>query len=628
MKAQRGDGFVEGFIEQDANGRITEWSDESEHLFGWTAAEVVGRRSHILMPARNRERHDATIARFFAMSNRRIQRMEVTALHRDGHEFRAEFYSSIEDRDGAPAITTVVRAVTPDARAEAAFRQTARYRAILNQIEDGCSLVDLRGTYLFVNDAFCRMFSLDLDDASSARPAASFMDQRRQHQVATFEQFNGVFKTGQPVKAWEWAVSPTQFVEQSISLERDTLGQPVGFVSIYRDCTARRIAEEELAHAKEAAESANQAKSEFLANMSHEIRTPMNGIIGMAALALGTPLSPQQADYLETIRSQADSLLVVVNDILDFSKIESRRVELEQVTFSLREAIADVTKPHAMRAREKGIAFSCSVDDDAPALIVGDPVRVKQILANLLSNAVKFTEQGAVTLRLSVDVREPFSTTLHVRISDTGLGIPANKLTAIFEPFRQVDGSMTRRFGGTGLGLAISAQRSAELMRGLLWAESELGAGSTFHFVASFATARPGATAEPRPIETATGQRTRGCRVLVAEDNIVNQRVAAGLLTRRGHQVTVVNNGREAVAAVQRDAFDLVLMDVQMPEMDGIEATAAIRAWERQRGTRIRIVAMTAHAMVGDRDRCLAAGMDGYLSKPIDQRSLFETVEQ
>ncbi len=618
------DGFVEGFIEQDAHGRITEWSDESERLFGWTAAQAIGRRSHELMPERNRERHDQTIASFLAAPTRRIQRMEVTALRRDGQEFRAEFYSSIEDRDGAAVITTVVRAVTPDARAEAAFRQSARYRGILNQIEDGCSLVDLRGTYLFVNDAFCRMFGL----ARARIIGQNFrVWQDPARQAETFEKFNRVFTTAQPIKAWEWPLSPAQFIEQSISLERDANGQPVGFVSIYRDCTPRKFAETELARAKELAESANQAKGEFLANMSHEIRTPMNGIIGMAALALDTALTPQQTDYLETIRSQADSLLVVVNDILDFSKIESRRIELEQVPFSLRDAIADVAKPHAMRAREQGIGFSFDVAADLPALIVGDPVRVKQVLNNLLSNAIKFTAHGAVTMTVAIEGRGPFTTTLHIRITDTGIGIPPHQLTAIFDPFRQVDGSTTRRFGGTGLGLAISATL-VELMRGLIWAESDLGAGSTFHLILSFGVARADASGDVRGVAPSPSPLSCGCRVLVAEDNIVNQRVAAGLLTKRGHQVTVVSNGREAVAAVRQGPFDLVLMDVQMPEMDGIEATAAIRAWERESGRHVRIVAMTAHAMTGDRDRCLEAGMDGYLSKPIDQQSLFAAVEQ
>jgi PAS domain S-box-containing protein len=621
MNAPGVDGFIEGFIEQDAHGRITRWSDESERLFGWTAAEAVGNRSHTLIPQRNRARHDRTVEAFLASPDRRIQRMEVTAVHRDGQEFHAQFHSAIEDRDGALFITTVVRAITPDARAEAAFRQRERYRAILNQIEDGCSVVDLRGNFLFVNDAFCRIFGLSRERVLGQ----SFKDtQDPGRHARTFEMFNTVYKTGQPV-TYEYHVAVSnRFVEQSISLERGADGGAIGFLSIYRDSTARRLAGEEIARAKEAAEAANRAKSEFLANMSHEIRTPMNGIIGMTAVVLDSDLTPDQTECLLTIRNQAETLLTIVNDILDFSKIESGRIELESVSFSLEDALSDVVKPLAVRAQQKGIALSSGMAEDAPPRIVGDPVRVKQVVANLLANAIKFTERGSVTLDVTVDARQGDRATLHFRITDTGIGIPADKLATIFEPFRQGDGSTTRRFGGTGLGLTISTML-VDLMGGRVWVDSEPGVGSTFHFVAPFKTSDIVVDA-PRSLTPSVP--TRQARVLVAEDNIVNQRVAERLLTKRGHLVTVVSNGREALAAVEHGAFDLVLMDVQMPDMDGFEATAAIREWERESGRHVRIVAMTAHAMNGDRERCLAAGMDGYLSKPIDPRTLFDAVEQ
>jgi CheY-like chemotaxis protein len=354
----------------------------------------------------------------------------------------------------------------------------------------------------------------------------------------------------------------------------------------------------------------------------------MNGIIGMTELALDGPLTPAQSECLEMIRSQAASLLTIVNDILDFSKIESRRVELEAVPFTLAHAVDEVIKPLSLRARGKGVALDSRLAADVPARIVGDPVRLKQILTNVIGNAVKFTEEGSVSLDISVE-RE----TLLLRVVDTGIGIPAEKSQAIFEPFRQVDGSMTRRFGGTGLGLAI-ASTLAELMGGGITVDSAPGRGSVFEVRIP---ARPAPdnvrteSAVSAEIAAAARRSTtpvRVARILVAEDNIVNQRVAAALLTKRGHSVTVVNNGREAVDALKREPFDLVLMDVQMPEMDGFEATAAIRELERETGRRVRIVAMTAHAMTGDRERCLAAGMDGYLSKPIDQRSLYDAIEK
>jgi PAS domain S-box-containing protein len=644
----------EGIIEQDARGVITGWSDEAAALYGWTREEAIGMRSHLLVPERNRQRHDDALERLRRGRQRqrnggdrqdlrdphhpgdrrdrvRPEREEITALHRDGHEFRADVSLSVQGEGEALRVVAAVRPATPETRADAAFRQNERFKSILDQIDDGCAVVDLRGNVLFVNDAFCRMFGFEKPRILGR----SFKElQHPDRHAQTLDIFSTVYRTGRPVRSYEYQVTPSSlFVEQSISLERDASGRPVAFLSIFRDCTARKQAEDAAARAREAAESANRAKSEFLANMSHEIRTPMNGIIGMTALALDGPLAPAQAECLEMIRSQAGSLLTIVNDILDFSKIESRRVELESLPFTLAHAVDEVVKPLAVRAREKGISLGSTIAASVPARIVGDPVRLKQILINVIGNAVKFTEAGSVALDISVEQGEDQPQTLHLRVVDTGIGIPPDKVTAIFEPFRQVDGSMTRRFGGTGLGLAI-ASTLAELMGGGIKVDSAPGRGSTFDITIP-AVAAPASVRTESAVsaEIATAARraaapARLARILVAEDNIVNQRVAAALLTKRGHSVTVVNNGREAVDALKREGFDLVLMDVQMPEMDGFEATAAIREMERDTGRRVRIVAMTAHAMSGDRERCLAAGMDGYLSKPIDQRSLFDVIEK
>ena len=642
----------DAIIEQDARGVITAWSDAAAALYGWTRDEAIGMRSHRLVPERNRQRHDDTLERLVGNQHHRDaddrrdlreprdprdrrdrvrpEREELTALHRDGHEFRADVSLSVGGEGDRLRIVATVRAATPETRADAAFRQNERFKSILDQIDDGCAVVDLRGNIQFVNDAFCRMFGFE-----KARVLGrSFKDlQHPDRHAQTLEIFSSVYRTGEPVRSYEYQVSSTLFVDQSISLERDDSGRPVAFLSIFRDCTARKQAEEATARARAAAESANRAKSEFLANMSHEIRTPMNGIIGMTELALDGPLTPPQAECLDMIRSQAASLLTIVNDILDFSKIESRRVELESVPFTLSHAIDEVVRPLAMRAREKGITLGSSIAASVPARIVGDPVRLKQILTNVIGNAVKFTEEGSVTLEVTVQHAEDGRHILHLLVSDTGIGIPPEKRSAIFEPFRQVDGSMTRRFGGTGLGLAISSTL-AELMGGRIKVESTPGGGSTFDIAIPAVAAPPNVRTESAVSAevAATARRmvtpVKAARILIAEDNIINQRVAAALLTKRGHTVTVVNNGREAVDVLQREPFDLVLMDVQMPEMDGFEATAAIRERERDTGRRIRIVAMTAHAMSGDRERCLAAGMDGYLSKPIDQRSLFDVVEK
>ena len=520
---------------------------------------------------------------------------------------------------------------------EALLHERTLLRTLIDSLPDYVYVKDLESRFLLVNAPGARMMGAQAPEELLGKTDFDFYSQDLAERYRADEV--RLMQTGQPLigqaePCWD-AETRTQkwLLTTKVSL-RDASGKVVGLIGSGRDITEIKQMTEELEKAKAQAEAANQAKTMFLANMSHEVRTPMNGILGMTELVLDTEMTSEQRECLRVVQESAETLLTVINDILDYSKIEAGKLDLEHIAFNVRETLEESLRVQAPVAQQKGLALSSETPPEVPERVLGDPTRLKQVVTNLLDNGLKFTERGGVALELRMEVGSATPTRpnqgvwIRFTVRDTGIGIPKEKQKLIFQAFAQSDSSTTRQYGGTGLGLTISAHL-VDLMGGRIWVESEPGRGSRFHFALPFDL--PDQVPDPphRPngalIATQPGQG-RPLQILVVEDNAVNQKLAVSLLRKGGHHVSVASDGEEGLKLYRERDFDVVLMDVHMPRMDGFEATAAIRQAERGTDRHVPIIAMTACAMKGDQERCLRAGMDAYVSKPIPPAELLRAI--
>ncbi len=637
-------------IATDAKGVIQIFNVGAERMLGYTAAEVMNK----ITPADISDPQEV-ISRAEALSlelatpitpgfealvfkaSRGIEDIyELTYIRKDGTRFPA-VVSVTALRDAQSAIIGYLLIGTDNTarklveaeqkKSDQRLRDQQFYtRSLIESNIDALMTTDPSGIITDVNKQMEALTGCTRDELIGAPFKSYFTDPERAEAaiklVLREKKVTDYELTARALDGKKTVVSynATTFYDRGRTLQ--------GVFAAARDVTERKRVEAELQQAKSAAESASRTKSDFLASMSHEIRTPMNAIMGIADLLAKTPLSPEQDKYVQIFRRAGDNLLNLINDILDLSKVEASQLELEQTGFSLTDLLEKVTEMVAIRANEKGLALVCEIVSGTPTDVVGDPTRLRQVLLNLIGNAIKFTESGEVSLRVAPDLNASVPTALRFTVSDTGIGIPDEKLGRVFERFTQADSSTTRRFGGSGLGLTIS-KRLVELMGGQIGAESEVGKGSVFSFSVPFeiwtdASRRPvvsvGANAEqPMP----------ALRILLVEDSPDNRTITLAYVEDTPYQVDIAENGAIACRMFKAERYDLVLMDRQMPVMDGLAATRTIRAWEQANDKLpTPIIALTASALKGDREMCLAAGCTAFLTKPIKQEVLLQAIKE
>ncbi|HEX5230534.1 MAG TPA: ATP-binding protein [Bryobacteraceae bacterium] len=654
-----------GYMEIDRQGIVRRVNRLECKLRGLEKTAMLGVHCAELIPEIERPRYRELIQRKMEGHTAPVT-FQRDYTHEDGRKVAAEVHEQfLCGRSGA---VTGMRMASVDITErkmseEAAYQNAAELRALFQAFPDLFLRLDKDENVLDANggqrsDAFLSADKFEGRNLQDLLPPGALAEvrvaQERVRATKAMELVEFSLEDGVGQQTYEMRLLPLNW-DQWIAVLRNITARKGGEERLKESALELEQQNEELEKALSGAREATRMKSRFLANMSHEIRTPMNGVLGMTDFLLGTDLNGEQREYAESIKRSADSLLGLINDILDLSRIEAGKLRLDRTEFSLESAIAETASMFAPQARAKGLEFISNIAAGAPPWVVGDPGRLRQLLVNLLGNALKFTERGRVTLKAEVASQTRDAVRLKFTVQDTGIGIPASEQDRLFDAFTQVDESNTRKYGGTGLGLAISKQL-VELLGGEIGFESESGKGSKFWFTASFGKstrtapeapkvetrARPAAPLAAAKSQTGTAQPSKAfvqpstpaaepvqtsMRILLAEDNEINQRITLRLLQKLGLAADAVVNGRQAVEALEKRPYDIVLMDCQMPDMDGFEATAVIRS--RDGTSRHQtICALTANAMDGDRERCLAAGMDDYISKPVGLEKLREALDR